>query len=68
MFLPWGVSLGIKLEFDSSTISSRFIVVESKISGRISSRSTSITLRILGRTSHIAKAFGALGILLFLLG
>jgi hypothetical protein len=43
------------LESDNSTISSRFIVVKSKISEKISSRFTSITLRILGRTLGITK-------------
>jgi hypothetical protein len=54
-FLPRGSAWGSNWEFDSSTISLRFIAIESRISGRISLKSTSITLGILGRTSSITK-------------
>jgi hypothetical protein len=47
--------LGINWEFDNFTISSRSIVVKSRISGKISSCYTSIALRISWRTSGIAK-------------
>jgi hypothetical protein len=54
-FFPKGSTWGSNWEFDSSTISLRFIIVESWISRRISLKSTSITLGILGRTSGITK-------------
>jgi hypothetical protein len=54
-FFPRGSAWGSNWEFDSSTISLRFIAIESRISGRISLKSTSITLGILGRTSSITK-------------
>jgi hypothetical protein len=46
---------GSYCEFDSATISPRFIVVKLRISRRTSLRFTSITSWILGRTSNIAK-------------
>jgi hypothetical protein len=49
------VNWGLYWEFDSCTISSRFIVIKLKISRKISLRSTSIALRILRRISSIAK-------------
>ncbi len=54
-FFPGGLAWGLDLESNSSTISSKSIAVESRISRRISSVFTSITLRIWGRNSGNAK-------------
>jgi len=54
-FFLRGSAWGLNWEFDSSTISTRFIAVELRISKRTSLGFTSITLGILGRISSIAK-------------
>jgi len=54
-FFPRGLAWGLDLESNSSTLSSKFIAIESKISRRTSLGFTSITLRIWGRNSGNAK-------------
>jgi hypothetical protein len=54
-FFVGGSTWGSNWEFDNFTISSKSIAIELGISHKISLGSTSITLRILGRTLGIAK-------------